>query len=638
MIECSVNELSKSYGANTIFDKISFRLATGERVGLIGHNGCGKTTLMKIMMGLEPYDNGTISLRKDARLGYLEQIPKFEEQVTTYDVLLQAFQKIFDIKNKMEELELRLASQEGKDLELTMDQYGRCMEEFERLDGYQVETKINVVCQGLNISEEMKAMSFDGLSGGEKTRIILGRLLLEAPDILLLDEPSNHLDLASIQWLEDFLKSYKGTVFLISHDRYFLDRVVTKIYELTKTEMVAYQGNYSSYVVVKEDRYMEELKRFENQQKQLDRIKEQIHRYRVWGAMRDSEVMYKRAKELEKRLEKITVLDKPVLENDRIQLDVQVEKRTGKQVIIVKDIQKSYGDKTLIQNGDFIIHYQDSVCLMGPNGCGKTTLLKMILGEVDCDYGDVRFGSEVKVGYLPQQVVFEDEELTLVEYFSYQHGISQGVARGALAKLLFIQDNVNKQIKNLSGGEKSRLRLCSLIYEKVNVLILDEPTNHLDIASREELEEALMSFEGTLFFVSHDRYFIEKVASKIMCIEEGQLMLYPYGYQVFLEEQQKKVMEMVPTVLTTKVQESTNVMKELKPKRKRAEVGMDSQRIEADIERVEVLWNEVTAKLEECNSYDTEYEELSKKQEELKAQIETLYIQWDLVLKNEIVL
>lgn len=541
MIDCSVNELSKSYGTNNLFERISFQLAKGERVGLIGHNGCGKTTLMKILMGLESPDSGTISIRKDARLGYLEQIPIYEEEVTTYEVLLLAFQKIIEMKKTMESLEHKLACVEGKDLELAMERYGRCMEEYERLGGYQVDTKINMVCQGLNIPEDMKAMSFDSLSGGEKTRVILGRLLLEAPDILLLDEPSNHLDLESIQWLENFLREYKGTVFLISHDRYFLDQVVTKIYELTKTEMSVYLGNYSSYVVEKEERYMVDLKRFENQQKQLERIKEQIHRYRVWGAMRDSEVMYKRAKELEKRLERITVLDKPVLENDRIQLDITIEKRSGKQVIMVKDIKKSYGDNTLFQNGEFTIYYQDSVCLMGPNGSGKTTLIKLLLGEVLHDQGEVRFGAEVKVGYLPQQVVFENEERTLVEYFSYEHGISQGAARGALAKLLFIKDNVNRQIKHLSGGEKSRLKLCSLIYKKVNVLILDEPTNHLDIASREELEEALMSFEGTLFFVSHDRYFIEKVASKIMCIEDKRLKLFPFCYRVFLEEQQKRV-------------------------------------------------------------------------------------------------
>lgn len=541
MIECSVNELCKSYGTNNLFERISFQLAKGERVGLIGHNGCGKTTLMKILMGLESPDSGTISIRKDARLGYLEQIPIYEEEVTTYEVLLLAFQKIIEMKKTMESYEHRLACVEGKELEIIMERYGRCMEEFERLGGYEVDTKINMVCQGLNISEHMKTMSFEGLSGGEKTRVILGRLLLEAPDILLLDEPSNHLDLESIQWLENFLREYKGTVFLISHDRYFLDQVVTKIYELTKTEMSVYLGNYSSYVVEKEERYMVDLKRFENQQKQLERIKEQIHRYRVWGAMRDSDVMYKRAKELEKRLERITVLDKPVLENERIQLDIRIEKRSGKQVIMVKDIKKSYGDNILFQNGEFTIYYQDSVCLMGPNGSGKTTLIKLLLGEVVHDQGEVRFGAEVKIGYLPQQVVFEKEERTLVEYFSYEHGISQGAARGALAKLLFIKDNVNRQIKHLSGGEKSRLKLCSLIYEKVNVLILDEPTNHLDIESREELEEALMSFEGTLFFVSHDRYFIEKVASKIMCIEDKRLKLYPFCYRVFLEELQKRV-------------------------------------------------------------------------------------------------
>lgn len=636
MIECSVKELSKSYGANTIFEGISFQLATGERVGLIGHNGCGKTTLMKILMGVENQDSGTVSIRKDARLGYLEQIPKFEEKVTTYEVMLQAFQKTIAIKNKMEALEQRLAYEEGQALELTMEQYGRCMEEFERVEGYQIDTKISMVCQGLNISEDMKTMSFDGLSGGEKTRILLGRLLLEAPDILLLDEPSNHLDLESIQWLENFLREYKGTVLLISHDRYFLDRVVTKIYELTKTEMLSYLGNYSFYVVEKEDRFMQAFKQYENQQKQLERIKTQIHRYRVWGAMRDSEVMYKRAKELEKRLEKIIVLEKPVLENDRIQLEVAIEKRTGKQVIMVDDINKSYGDKTLIQNGDFTIYYQDSVCLMGPNGCGKTTLLKMILGEITCDHGNVRFGSEVKLGYLPQQVVFENEERTLVEYFSYEHGISLGQARGALAKLLFVKDNVNKQIKNLSGGEKSRLKLCSLMYEKVNVLILDEPTNHLDIESREELEEALMSFEGTLFFVSHDRYFIKKLANKILCFEEKQLKLYPFGYQDFLEEQQKMSEKVV---MTAEKPVKKIVVKDSKSRQNsrqnREERSFKALSIEEEIEQLEYELNLITKELKEDGEQESTNVGLIHKQERLTQQIERLYSEWACQLSKE---
>lgn len=541
MLECNVNEISKYYGANKIFENISFQLHHGDRIGLIGQNGCGKTTLMKIMMGVEEHHSGTISFRKDAKIGYLDQIPSIKDGLTVYEVLLEAFSKMIKTKHAMEELEEKFTYLSGTELDQAIKQYGTLSQWYEQHDGYQLETKIDMIVKGLGISEEMKQMEFSILSGGEKTRVIFGRLLLEAPDILLLDEPSNHLDIASIEWLENFLKEYKGTVCLISHDRYFLDRVVNKIYELTNQEMVCYEGNYSSYVVQKEERYLTDLKHFQTQQKQIDRMKEQIHRYRVWGAMRDSEVMYKRAKELERRLEKIEVLEKPVLENPKISIDSIFGRRSGKQVIVARGIDKSFGGKTLIKNGEFTILFEDSIGLQGANGCGKTTLLKMVMGDTQPDCGMLQLGSEVKIGYLPQHVIFEEEEKTIVEYFSYQHGISLGVARGALAKMLFVQDSVNKQIKSLSGGEKSRLKLASLIYEKVNLLILDEPTNHLDISSREELEEALLSFEGTIFFVSHDRYFLEKVASKIMCIEDTALKLYPFGYQGFLEERHKIV-------------------------------------------------------------------------------------------------
>lgn len=559
MVECSVHELSKFYGAYKVFENISFQIKTGERIGLIGQNGCGKTTFMKILMGLEEYEGGAVHFRKGVRLGYLQQIHQVHEEADVEEVLWYAFEYVTDLKRKMQTLEGDLAHLTGQDLEKAMTRYSQYIEEYERLDGYNIETKVNYVCEGLGITHEFRKMPFHALSGGERTRVILGRLLLTAPDILLLDEPSNHLDIASIEWLENFLKEYKGAVLVISHDRYFLDQTVTKIYELRPDGMEVYYGNYSDYVIEKERRFLEYFRRYQNQQNQINRMKEQIHHYRVWGASRDSEVMYKRAKELEKRLEKVDVLDKPILENKRIRIDVSIENRSGKRVITASEVQKSFEGKKLIKDASFTVFYGDSICLMGANGSGKTTLLKLILGELSPDTGTIQTGEGVKIGYLPQHVIFEDEEQTLVEYFAYKHNISLGAARGALAKVLFTQETVNKKIKNLSGGEKTRLRLCSLTYEKVNLLIMDEPTNHLDIESREELEKALMDFEGTLFFVSHDRYFIEKIASQILFIEDGLIKSYPFGYKDFIEKrlEDQKVREKDPGVTAIKVKNET---------------------------------------------------------------------------------
>lgn len=642
MIECSVCELSKSYGAYKVFENISFEIKSGERIGIIGQNGCGKTTLMKILMGLEEYEGGVIHMRKGARLGYLEQVHHIDKFADVEEVLWQAFEKVTVLKRGMQDLEKTFANLKGKPLEQAMTKYSKYLEEYERLDGYQLETKINRVCEGLEITSNLRSMPFEALSGGEKTRVILGRLLLESPDILLLDEPSNHLDISSIEWLENFLKEYKGTVVVISHDRYFLDRITTKIYELEPNHMVAYHGNYSVYVIEKERRFLEDFKRYQNQQKQLDRMNEQIHRYRVWGAARDSEVMYKRAKELEKRLEKISVLDRPVLENRKMRMDASAGRRSGKLVITAERVQKSFGEKHLIKERDFTVFYGDSICLMGANGSGKTTLLKLILGELQPDRGVIKIGEGVKIGYLPQHIVFEDEEKTLVEYFAYEHDISLGAARGALAKMLFVQEDVHKRIKSLSGGEKSRLKLCSLTYEKVNLLVLDEPTNHLDIESREELEEALVSFEGTLFFVSHDRYFVEKTADQILWIEDGMLQSYPFGYKDFIEKRQRRSEEN-KRFCQKNAEKSQRKMVKTKDQQANTMILTNLEEIEKEIEEkiekeIEAVEEKQEAILEEIEKNQSDYiilNALLSEKQQLDEQSKALYVQWEDLLAGK---
>lgn len=539
MIELSGNNLTKYYAANKIFEHISFTVQTGERVGLIGQNGCGKTTLLKILMGTEEVQGGEVSIRKNARLGCLEQIPVYDDTVRALDVMESAFESVREIKKQMRLLEKRMKQPETAGLEKVLQTYGRLGEEYERNGGYESETRIARVASGLQITDSLKNRGFNRLSGGERTRVMLAKLLLEEPDILLLDEPTNHLDLETIQWLEGFLREYKGTVLVISHDRWFLDHVVGKIIELEFDRANIYRGNYSYYTVEKERRFLIDYRNYVNQQKKIQRMERQIQRYRIWGEMRDSEKMFKKAKELEKRLEKMGTPEKPVLENQRIRLRQTEAERSGKIVLKLKNISKSFGNKPLLEDVNLTVFYQDSVCVMGRNGTGKTTLLKMILGESEPDSGTVTIGSRVKIGYLPQNAAFEEEESTVLEYFARLHNIPYGEARSQLAKTLFRNEQVNKKIGSLSGGEKSRLKLCSLTYAGVNLLILDEPTNHLDIESREVLEETLAEFDGTLLFVSHDRYFIDRLADRIVVIEDRGTHVVNGDYTYYAEECRK---------------------------------------------------------------------------------------------------
>lgn len=667
MIELSINNLTKFYGANKIFETISFEVKTGERIGLIGKNGCGKTTIMKIIMGkfkesnlnlqgsiedveqmkagetlygeetLEDYQAGEVNLRKGVKVGYLNQIPVYSEATKAIDVIRMAFQKVFDLKRRLSELEEMLQTFSGEKLEKALLNYGRLTQEYEIAGGYELETKINKITEGLKINDNLKQLPFHSLSGGEKTRVILAKILLEEPDILLLDEPTNHLDLETTEWLESFLKDYKGSVLIISHDRYFLDHVAMKIVELEFSWANIYLGNYSYYVLEKERRFLIDYRNYINQQKKIEQMEKQIERYRIWGNMRDSEAMFKRAKELEKRLEKIEVLEKPVLERRKVRLSQESAKRSGKMVLETEHLSKSFSDTVLLKDIDMKVYYQDSACIIGKNGCGKSTLLKLILGELKPDNGTVKIGAQVKIGYLPQQVVFEDEEQTILEYFSGFHNITYEAARNQLARVLFLKDDVHKKIRFLSGGEKSRLRLCSLTFEKVNFMILDEPTNHLDIDSREVLEETLSAFEGTLLFVSHDRYFINKVAGKIMSFENNRLITYPGDYTYYQEELQK----------AGKCEDLSNEKIRVLSSEKKPSIGMvmnqdtrtESRSRKLNTKKSEILENEIEAieaalkALEqEINDNSTNFaylQELFLKKETLEEELNCVYDKWE---------
>lgn len=634
MIELGINNLTKYYGATKIFESITFDVKTGERIGLIGQNGCGKTTILKIMMGLEDYQEGDIHLRKGAKIGYLNQIPVYDEEIKTIEVIRAAFEQISIIKNQMNQLEIQFENLKGTELEKAMHQYGNLSEQYELDGGYELETRINKITEGLQITDNLKEMAFNNLSGGEKTRVVLAKILLEEPDILLLDEPTNHLDLETIGWLEGFLKEYKGSVLIISHDRYFLDSVVNKVVELEYSRANIYYGNYSYFVIEKERRFLIDYKNYQNQQKKIEQMENQIKRYRIWGEMRDSDKMFKRAKELEKRLEKMEVLGRPVQGSKKVRFDQDIVNRTGKLVLEVEDINKSFEEKTLLKNINLNIFYQDSACIIGKNGSGKSTFLKMILGELDADAGTIKLGSQVKIGYLPQHVRFEDEEQTILEYFSRLHNITNEMARGQLARVLFFKEDVNKKIKFLSGGEKSRLKLCSLTFEKVNFMILDEPTNHLDIDSREVLEETLAEYEGSLLFVSHDRYFINKVADKIIEIEDCEFNTYDGDYNYYMEQVKKKKDNSISDINNLKF-ESNKVVQIKKLDDSICSKMTDAQRIkrlallEETIEMMEIKLKALENEMNMHNSDIKYLEDMFLEKQNIEKELEAVYEEWE---------
>lgn len=585
MIECNVNNIRKSFGADLVFENISFSIQTGERIGLIGPNGSGKTTILKILTGQEHVEDGEVTFRKGANVGYLDQIPDFGDEVIVEDLLREAKRDVIDLKHEIDRITERLPHEQGDELERLLSIYGKLVHDFEQKNGYLLETDINKVASGLNITDEMRSMPFVLLSGGEKTRVMLARILLENPSILLLDEPSNHLDLDSIEWLEGYLKDYRGSALIVSHDRYFLDHVCQKIVELSMHRAICYHGNYSYYVIERERRFLLELKAYLAQEKQMKRMEDQIKRYRIWGVMRDSEKMFKRAKELERRLEKVEKLDRPVKDDPKMKLKNSDIPRSGKRVLKANHITKRFGDTVLFEDARIELIDGDRLAVLGPNGSGKTTLIRILLGDLEQDESSFKWGNRLKIGYLPQEVVFADETKTIIDHFTNKHDVNQAVARRELAKALFIRDDVFKRIDTLSGGEKSKLMLCSLTYDQANLMILDEPTNHLDIDSREILEEMLTEYQGTILFVSHDRYFIKKIASRIGEIKGHRIRYYEGDFDYY-------------RMIRKRETEPKTHKDAKKPKTRTGNKPKRTRNLEQEIEELEVRMNDLDRKID----------------------------------------
>ena len=521
MIDISVKDLVKSFDSElNILDGLSFDVQAGERIGIMGKNGSGKTTLFKILSGELEYDSGQIAFAPGKKVGLISQIPNYPPSHTVADVLHEAFRELDGIRSQMEALtDLMTASAPPTILK----RYDALSARFESLGGYHTDVETDKICNGLGIPLEMRQRIFDTLSGGEKTRVNLARLLLEKTDILLLDEPTNHLDMRSVEWLEEYLLAYKGTVLTVSHDRYFLDRIVERIVEIRGGKAEFYSGNYSFYAEEKEARYQLQLKQYEKEQEKLKQLGYTVERMKGWGI--NNRTLYRRAMSIQHRMERIEKTERPQKER---QMRAHFEETSfqGDEVVTMKNVTKSFGERVLFSDVELLVKGGERIALLGDNGTGKTTFLKVLLGDEPAT-GRIRFGPTVKTAYLEQAVQFENPNRTLLDTMLYEKNCTPQSARDRLGAFLFKGEDVFKTVKNLSGGEMSRLRLCMLMDEKVNFLVLDEPTNHLDIASREWIESAVEEYEGTLLFVSHDRYFAERFATRVWELADGKIRDFP---------------------------------------------------------------------------------------------------------------
>ncbi|TFB13113.1 ABC-F type ribosomal protection protein [Filobacillus milosensis] len=524
----TLKDAKKIFGSEIIFENLTIEINAGERIGLVGRNGSGKTTLFKLMTELEPLDQGQIFVRKGAKVGYLAQIPEYEGRVRDY--LEDSFEELNDLRIQMEKLEAKMVDPDQ--FERAMAKYGEVQERFMRLGGYEVDAMIDRISNGLGIQQFLDH-SFESLSGGEKTKVGLARILLEDPEVLLLDEPTNHLDVQSIEWLEDYLKQYEGAVCIISHDRYFLDQVVNKIYDLEDGELNIYHGNYSYFVKEKEERLLAEFRAFEEQQKKIKKMKEAIKRLKIWAnqANPPNEGLHKRARNMERALDRMEKIDRPLIDPKKMNLEFSMDQRSGKDVVKISELKKKYDDEIILDGINLHIRFKDRLAIVGRNGSGKSTLLKIMMGLESPSEGEVNLGSQVHIGYLSQQPLNEaDANTTLIDYFRSHIRVTEGQARQILARFMFYGFSVFQKLSQLSGGERMRLKLAIFMHQDINLLILDEPTNHLDVESQEVLEEAVDQFTGTVLCVSHDRYFLNKCFYETAFLVNGKLNRYLGNY------------------------------------------------------------------------------------------------------------
>ncbi|MGM9537624.1 MAG: ABC-F family ATP-binding cassette domain-containing protein [Candidatus Onthomonas sp.] len=622
MIDITVQNLVKSFEiGDNLLDGLTFQVDAGERVGILGKNGCGKTTLFKILTGEYDYDEGQVVIAPGKKLGLISQIPVYPPEYTVEDVLDTAFARLHALEQELEQLTARMAA--GEQDKAVLSRYDALTQTFEAAGGYDTAVRLGKVCNGLEISPAMREQLFDRLSGGEKTRVNLARLILEDTDILLLDEPTNHLDLRATEWLEEYLDSFRGTVLAISHDRYFLDRVVKRVVEIDRGQAAFYSGNYSFYVVEKERRYQEQLRQYEKEQAKIAQLEEAAEKMRMW-AFKGMDKTYKRVFSMEKRIERIHTQDKPIGPEKVLTAGFGERDFKGDMLFTISNLSKSFGERTLFSGVDLEVLGGERIALLGDNGTGKTTFLKLLLDEEEPDTGKLRFGPTVRIGYLPQIVQFDHPERTLVDTLIWEDNCSAQEARDRLGRFRFRGEDVFKPVAALSGGERSRLKLCQLMAKQINLLILDEPTNHLDIASREWIETAVEEYEGALLFVSHDRYFINRFATRIWFLENGQITDFRGDYEAW---QRKKARE-AELHLPPKKQ------LEKKPKKEKPAGGTkllekELRALERQIQKLEEEQEALNAQMEASATDYQKLQELTEQQAALEAELTEAYERWE---------
>ena len=614
MIDISVKGLVKSFEVGSVLlNDLSFDIHEGECVGIMGRNGCGKTTLFRLLTGELDPDEGEIMIAAGKKLGLISQIPHYPDGYSVEEVLRTAYAPLEALRQKMDELAQKLTANAPKAL---LDEYDRLSNAYDVGGGFEQARQIDKICNGLGIPQTMRSQEFDRLSGGEKTRVNLARLLLEKTDILLLDEPTNHLDLRSVEWLEEYIQKFKGTVLTISHDRYFLDRTVERIIEIFAGKAEFYSGNYTFYLQEKQDRFDRQLKQYEQEQAKLKQLGFTVERMKGWGI--NNRVLYRRAMSIQHRMERIEKTERPTKEKT-MRARFGEKEFHGDEVLSVKGLGKSFGNRRLFSDISLNVAGGERIALLGDNGTGKTTFIRILLGEIAGE-GKIKFGPSVKFGYLPQVIHFSHPERTLYDTMLYEKNCTPQTARDRLGAFLFSGEDVFKTVGTLSGGEQSRLRLCMLMDEKINLLILDEPTNHLDIASREWVECAIDEYEGTLIFVSHDRYFVNKFATRIWELENGTIRDFPCGYAKYRSiKEHETAQRLLQPKKKEKAPKITGGSKELEKQVRRLEREIDAQ---------EKKLTELNASLEKAATDYQELLRLTEEKEREEAALEALMTQW----------